>query len=660
MKERVASFLVPLLTAVVLLYQVVTDLQIAVLHGATLQIIGVVLGAAAVAGLVAALGPPVVRVCVLAACTLLFLDVALHLSSVFRRLLPEGRIRVSRDEQRIADLHRIKAALDRYIAEVGPLPTPAEYGEATGVPDFWQDWWDVSSRDENRDGAPFLEFLVEGGILPSVPLDPVNRSADADARGGQQYVFYVVPPDYEYAGGTCDSRPDRWHYMVAITDLEEETARPPVTARGSGCPCLWKDQPNFFQEHFDYVLCGSFVATRESRAQAAAALRKRIAAAAAAKEESERRKHDAEDRRRVSGLLRIRQGLESYLKNVGPLPMPAEYGEAERSNPGFWRGRWDVSTQDGDGDGDPFLDFLVESGTMPSVPLDPLNKPAPDGDPRGGSQYAYLLISPEDAYAGGIRGARRDRWVYLLGITDLRSEATRPPKRIAGSGCGLLWRDQPDYFQQHFDYVVCGAFQATPADRARAATIRARQAAAASVTKAAAAQVHVPNDRRRVADLHRIDQALRKYLATVGPLPAPADYGESEHSKGPGFWQGAWDVSAEDGDHDGKPFLDFLVDSGTMPAVPVDPENRPSADGDPRYGRQYVYMVLPPDAAYAGGSCAAPRKEWVYLLGITNLRSELGRPPKSFPGSGCDCLWRDQPNYFQQHLDYVICGTFKR
>ncbi|HEV3486621.1 MAG TPA: hypothetical protein VG106_14515, partial [Vicinamibacterales bacterium] len=135
--------------------------------------------------------------------------------------------------------------------------------------------------------------------------------------------------------------------------------------------------------------------------------------------------------------------------------------------------------------------------------------------------------------------------------------------------------------------------------------------------------------------------------------------GEREKSASAGFWQGYWDVSGEDGDGDGKPFLDFLVDSGTMTSVPVDPENERAADGDPRGGRQYVYYVVPPEHDFAGGSCGAAKKEWVYLLGITDLRSEAARPPKNIAGSGCECLWRNAPNYFQKHFDYVVCGTFR-
>jgi hypothetical protein len=660
LKSKVASFLVPLLTALVLLYQVLSNLRIAVTYGPALLIIGVTLAVAAGAGALAALGPQIVRVGVLAACVLLFLDVTFHLPGIFRHLRPEGRRVATRDERRIDDLKRIKAALDRYVAEIGPLPLPNEYGEGTGPETFWGTWWDVSSQDGNHNGLPFLDFLVEGGILPAVPVDPENTgAADGDPRGGRQYVYFVVPPKYDYAGGACDSRPDRWHYLIGITDLEEETSRPPTRYRGSGCECLWKDQPNFFQQHFDYLLCGSFDAPDASRARGAGTLAKRAAANRAAKQEADARMFEPQDRRRVADILRIRQALQTYVATVGPLPAPSEYGEGETgSKPGFWQGSWDVSSEDGDHDGDPFLDFLADSGTMPSVPVDPENQPAADGDPRGGRQYVYFVAPSDERYEGG-SCAGKDEWVYLLGITDLRSEHTRPPAKIQGSGCDCLWRNQPGFFQQQFDYVVCGKFQATPEARARAAQTREKQAAAARIRKQAAAlRDYGAQDRRRVADLLRIKQGLQAYLAKVGPLPSPADYGEGETGSKAGFWQGSWDVSSQDGDGDGKPFLDFLSESGTMDSVPLDPDNQGAPDGDPRGGRQYVYFVVPPTETYTGGSCGASKGEWVYLLGITDLRSELTRPPANLAGSGCDCLWRDRPNFFQQHFDYVTCGTF--
>jgi hypothetical protein len=259
MKGRLAAFLVPPLTALIFLYQVFSDLQIAVTHDATLRVIGLTLGVAVAGGVLAAVGPSLVRVGVLTACAILFLDLTVHLSGVFDRLTPRNRVIVARDEQRIADLHRIKIALDAHIAQYGSLPTPNDYGEATGASGFWQNYWDVSSTDGDADGRPFLDFLVDGNILSTVPVDPVNvHGANADVRDGQQYVFFLVPPDHLYEGGACDGRPDRWVYMVGVTDLEYEPFRPPARFTGSGCTCLWRDRPNYFQQYFDYILCGEF------------------------------------------------------------------------------------------------------------------------------------------------------------------------------------------------------------------------------------------------------------------------------------------------------------------------------------------------------------------------------------------------------------------
>jgi hypothetical protein len=266
MNRKLAAFLVPVLAAVVLLYQVLADLQVAVTHDATLLVIGIVIAPAVLAGLLAALGPAIVRVGVLALTAVLFLDATMRLSGVFERLTPGVRVFVARDEQRIAHLHQIQKALQRYVSQVGPLPTPIEYGEATGIQEFWLNWWDASAHNGDGDAHPFLDFLVDEGILAAVPVDPLNEpSRDGDPRGGKQYVYFVVPPDYDYSGGMCDAHPNRWMYLLAITDLEYETDRPPTRFGGSGCECLWRDLPNFFQQHFDYVLCGSFDASAKAR-----------------------------------------------------------------------------------------------------------------------------------------------------------------------------------------------------------------------------------------------------------------------------------------------------------------------------------------------------------------------------------------------------------
>jgi hypothetical protein len=613
------------------------------MHGPTLLIIGTTLGIAAAAGALAAFGPAVVRVGIFAVCVLLLVDVSFHLPAALDVLRPETRTRMTRDEQRVADLHRIKAALDRYATEVGPLPTPVEYGQGTGPSNWWKDMWDFSS-----DGG-FLNFLVDDGLMTAVPTDPVNEAPpDGDPRGGKQYVYFVVPDGYEYAGGTCDPRPNRWHYMVAVTDLEEETARPPWKFKGSGCQCLWRDQPDFFEDHFDYILCGSFEATPASLASAAQSRAKRKAAKEAAearalaqKQAVEGRKYIARDQRRVADLQEIDKALRRYVREIGPLPRPPEYGQG-RGPWNWWKDMWDYSSDGG------FLDFLVADGILTSVPTDPVNEAPKHDDPRGGKQYVYFVIPAGYEYLGGVRDPAPNRWHYMLAITDLESEFVRPPQNISGSGCSSLWRDEVDFFQQHFDYVLCGSFDSTPESRARAAQIRAKRAAAKDAAAAAAlvkkqeaaGRPYIARDQRRVADLREIDQALRRYVKEIGPLPRPSEYGQGSGPQN--WWREWWDVSSDGG------FLDFLVDAGVMPVVPKDPVDQAPTDQDPRGGKQYVYFVVPPDYDYLGGVRSPAPNRWHYMLAITDLEA----------GSGCPALWRDEKNFFQQHFDYVMCGSF--
>ena len=86
MRETVAAFLVPILTTILLLYSVLAHLQIALLNEATLIIAGAALLGAAAVGVVAALGPPLVRIVLLAGCAVLLLDTMLPLRQTFERL----------------------------------------------------------------------------------------------------------------------------------------------------------------------------------------------------------------------------------------------------------------------------------------------------------------------------------------------------------------------------------------------------------------------------------------------------------------------------------------------------------------------------------------------------------------------------------------------
>ncbi|MEZ5319803.1 MAG: hypothetical protein R2752_20545 [Vicinamibacterales bacterium] len=260
---RLAAFLVPPLAMTALLYRALSELQIALTHPETLIVAGLCLALALGAGAAAAFGGPLVRTIVLSATAVLLLDVTFHGPLYFDGLQPDVRRVRARDARRVRDLATIRTALEAYIASRGAPPAPAAYGEGVGPRAFWQNWWDLSAVDQSGDGRPFMGFLVSDGFLPAVPLDPVNRTDDpTDPRLGHQYVYYVTPPGYDYAGGSCRIDQGEGTYLLAITAFESPAAARPAGLRSPGCSCLWKDKPDFFGQYFDYVVCGSFPPSR--------------------------------------------------------------------------------------------------------------------------------------------------------------------------------------------------------------------------------------------------------------------------------------------------------------------------------------------------------------------------------------------------------------
>jgi hypothetical protein len=163
-------------------------------------------------------------------------------------------------------------------------------------------------------------------------------------------------------------------------------------------------------------------------------------------------------------------------------------------------------------------------------------------------------------------------------------------------------------------------------------------------------------DTQRVSDIARIQTALDSYIARTGSPERPAAYGEGT---GPAaFWQDWWDVSAVDQDGDGRPFMSFLIDDGSLPVVPLDPINRTDDPTDPRLGHQYVYYVTPPGYDYEGGSCPAAEGRGTYLLAVTAFEAPAEARAARLRSPGCACLWKDKPDFFAQYFDYVVCGTF--
>ncbi|HEY8535927.1 MAG TPA: hypothetical protein VIL25_05740 [Vicinamibacterales bacterium] len=255
----VASLLAPGLVATAFLYQALVHLQINIAQSETLAIVAAVLAVALGAGLLAAFGPRWLRLLVLSFTTVGLIDVALQPARLFDAMTPLRRRLSAQDARRIDDLHRINEQVQAYLRTAGTLPSARFYGEGAGPRGFWEGWWDLSTHDGDGDGVPFLDFLVERGLAESVPVDPSNTAPDPnDPRSGRQYVFFVVPPGYQYEGGVCSRWSGRAAYMIAVTKLDGGPLTSPERSDADDCACLWRNKPGFFSRYFDFALCGAF------------------------------------------------------------------------------------------------------------------------------------------------------------------------------------------------------------------------------------------------------------------------------------------------------------------------------------------------------------------------------------------------------------------
>ncbi|MBP9691116.1 type II secretion system protein [Candidatus Woesebacteria bacterium] len=125
-------------------------------------------------------------------------------------------------------------------------------------------------------------------------------------------------------------------------------------------------------------------------------------------------------------------------------------------------------------------------------------------------------------------------------------------------------------------------------------------------------------DTKRIQDANEIWKKLLIYKIQNGNTPSTSSYGECSSQCG------CWDSSSADTDGDGKPFVDFLVDTGVLEKSPVDPQESTTAGCG-----NYDYYTYP-----AGEySCDATRGTYM-VLGIRDLESS-GRPHKDSPGWAC-------------------------
>jgi prepilin-type N-terminal cleavage/methylation domain-containing protein len=112
----------------------------------------------------------------------------------------------SRDARRKADMKQIQTALNLYYDTYGTFPTTSSYGEsvATGC---CSGGWDCSCADQDGDGIYFMDFLQSTGIMPQVPVDPIN---DATHR----YFYYY----YTSSGNGCVAP----YYVLAALGFEKD------------------------------------------------------------------------------------------------------------------------------------------------------------------------------------------------------------------------------------------------------------------------------------------------------------------------------------------------------------------------------------------------------------------------------------------------------
>jgi prepilin-type N-terminal cleavage/methylation domain-containing protein len=113
------------------------------------------------------------------------------LSTIAMTSLNSARVK-ARDAKRAADIRQIITALNLYQDQYGCLPITAGSGcpGAGGYSESNAGSWDYSSQ------GGFLTFLQTSGIMPKVPVDPINNTTgDGTPAGSTAYRYYC------YSGG---------------------------------------------------------------------------------------------------------------------------------------------------------------------------------------------------------------------------------------------------------------------------------------------------------------------------------------------------------------------------------------------------------------------------------------------------------------------------
>jgi len=148
-----------------------------------------------------------------------------------------GTRKKARDSKRLQDIKQIVLALQLYFDKYEKFPGPTSaYGEC----EAGCGCWDTSTVDNDGDGKPFIEPLVDEKILAEVPRDPIGG---ATCSVGFTYRYYRYS-----AGSNGCSTSSGAYFVLGINDMET-SANPYPTSPGWRCPVPGRN----WQSEFEWV-----------------------------------------------------------------------------------------------------------------------------------------------------------------------------------------------------------------------------------------------------------------------------------------------------------------------------------------------------------------------------------------------------------------------
>lgn len=114
---------------------------------------------------------------------------------LFSKTSRQKREKIKRDEKRIADLHLIQDALEKYIKDNGKPPKTGDYNEINS----WQDF------DTSTEGK-FMTFLAPK-YLKQIPVDPLNIGQKPVQHG---YFYYYYTGNSQYG----EKEKEKYFYIL--------------------------------------------------------------------------------------------------------------------------------------------------------------------------------------------------------------------------------------------------------------------------------------------------------------------------------------------------------------------------------------------------------------------------------------------------------------